>query len=420
MHICKNIRIIVISLGETIMNELDLHYICTVISNLSGIPIRLYRNDEQIFYHALIRLPRDPMLLHKESLWLIQSHVGYFVTDDFHYYGIVNSGSVKIILGPTRQVPASSQELRKMAFDLDVPSTDADVFVSNMKNIVPMPLESVMQILCTVNYILNGEKLELQDIAIYEEEQNDLKRLLKQQQASQTLSTADSDVLPGQGVHTTYELEQNIMNIVRHGDTAALRSWISSAPAVRGGILAADQLRQLKNTFIVTTTLVSRAAIQGGVETEEAFTLSDAYIQKCELLNRPERILNLQYHMILEFTERVEQLHTDGQSSELVIAVTRYIQRHLSEPISTEAIAQELYLTRPYLSQKFKKETGLTLTDFIMQQKTQEAKRLLRYTDKSISTIGSFLGFSSQSHFSRVFQKYAGCRPKEYRNLHNY
>lgn len=398
------------------MNELDLRYICTVISNLSGIPIRLYRNDEQIFYHALIRLPRDPMLLYKEALWLIQNHVGYFVTEDFHYYGIVNSGPVKMILGPTRQVPASSQELRKMAFDLDVPPADTDVFVSNMKNIVPMPLESVMQILCTVNYILNGEKLELQDIAIYEEEQNDLKRLLEQQQASQTFSTTDNDVLPVQGVHTTYELEQNIMNIVRRGDTAALRSWISSAPAVRAGILAADQLRQLKNTFIVTATLVSRAAIQGGVETEEAFTLSDAYIQKCELLNRPERILNLQYHMILAFTEQVEQLHTGGQSSQLAIAVTRYIQRHLSEPISTEAIAQELYLTRPYLSQKFKKETGLTLTDFILRQKTQEAKHLLRYTDKSISTIGSFLGFSSQSHFLRVFQKYAGCTPKQFRS----
>ena len=397
------------------MNGIDLKYICTVIGNLSGIPIRLFQDDRQVFYHALTHLPRDPMALHRESLWQIRTNVGYFVTEDFHYYGIVNSGQAKIIVGPTRQIPASDQELHKLAFEADVPQEDVDAFVRGMKEIVRMPLESVMQMLCTVNYILNDEKLELRDIAIYEDGQADLKRLLEQQRVSRALSRAMTDFQPEQTAHNTYEVEQAVMDLVRRGDSAALQNWISAAPAVRGGILAADQLRQIKNTFVVTTTLASRAAIQGGMDTEDAFFLSDAYIQKCELLNSADRIINLQYHMILEFTERVEQLHVGTQSSQLVLAVTRYIQHHLSEPISTEDIAKQLYLSRPHLSQKFKKETGLTLTDFILQQKTREAKRLLRCTDKTSAAIGFYLGFSSQGHFSRVFQKYAGCTPKEYR-----
>ena len=397
------------------MQKADLKYFCTVIGNLSGIPIRLFQDNEQIFYHALTRLPRDPMVLHREALWQIQTNVGYFVTEDFYYYGIVNSGQVKVIIGPTRQVAASDQELRKLAFQADGPQEDVDAFMSGMKEIVRMPLESVMQMLCIVNYILNGEKLELRDIAIYEEEQADLKRLLEQQRANQALSRVTTDFQSQQEAHNTYEVEQVVMDIVRRGDSAALQNWISAAPAVRGGILAADQLRQIKNTFVVTTTLVSRAAIRGGMDTEDAFSLSDAYIQKCELLASPERIMNLQYHMILEFTERVEQLRAGAQPSQLVLGVTRYIQHHLSEPISTEDIARQLYLSRPHLSQKFRKETGLTLSDFILQQKTREAKRLLRYTDKTSAAIGFYLGFSSQGHFSRVFQKYAGCRPKEYR-----
>ena len=68
----------------------------------------------------------------------------------------------------------------------------------------------------------------------------------------------------------------------------------------------------MKNTFVVTDMLVSRAAIQGGLSCEDAFTLSDAYIQKCELLTTLERIINLQYHMVLEFTEQVEQLRFGG------------------------------------------------------------------------------------------------------------
>ena len=67
------------------------------------------------------------------------------------------------------------------------------------------------------------------------------------------------------------------------------------------------------------------------------------------------------------------------------------------------------------LSAKFREDTGETLTDFILKEKTEEAKRLLRYSEKTATAIGAYLGFSSPGHFSRVFRKYAGCSPAEYR-----
>ena len=54
-------------------------------------------------------------------------------------------------------------------------------------------------------------------------------------------------------------------------------------------------------------------------------------------------------------------------------------------------------------------------TDFILNEKTEEAKRLLRYSDKSASSIAAYLGFSSHGHFCKVFKKYAGMTPNEYR-----
>lgn len=179
---------------------------------------------------------------------------------------------------------------------------------------------------------------------------------------------------------------------------------------------AADQLRQVKNTFVVTAMLVSRAAIQGGLSPEDTFTLSDAYIQKCELLTTLERITNLQYHMAMEFTERVDRLRFGGKPTPLTQAVANYIQHHLSEPIRAERIAREMYMSRPYLSARFKKESGETLADFILKEKTEEAKRLLRYSDKSLSTIGAYLGFFSPGHFAQVFRKYARMPPTEYRD----
>lgn len=393
------------------MNNIDLRYICTVIGNLSGVPIRVYKGEELFFYHSPVYLLRDPMVVCQEDIWSIETHVDYFVTANFHYYGIVNSGDTKIIIGPTRQISSNEQELRELAFQADVPPEDAEEFISEMKSIVPMPLESILQILCTINYILNGEKLELEDITIYESEQNDLKELLERQRSAGAFSSMSHE----QPEHNTYTQEQNMLRMVRKGDSAALKEWIASAPAIRGGILAADQLRQMKNMFVVTATLVSRAAIQGGLDTEEAFSLSDAFIQKCELLNSMERITNLQYHMVLEFTERVEHIRFGKKPTQLTIAVTNYIRHHLSEPIRVGKIAQELFMSRPYLSAKFKEESGETLTDFILKEKTEEAKRLLRYSEKSFTTIGSYLGFSSLGHFSRVFKKYSGRTPSEYR-----
>ena len=208
---------------------------------------------------------------------------------------------------------------------------------------------------------------------------------------------------------------QQLLRLVRKGDTPALRQWIASAPAMRGGTLAVDQLRQVKNTFVVSATLVSRAAIQGGLPTEDAFSLSDMYIQKCELLSSLEGITNLQYHMVLEFTQRVERLRFGKTPTQLTIAVTNYIQSHLSQPIRAEDMAKEFYMSRPYLSAKFKEETGETLTDFILKEKTEEAKRLLRYSDKNATAIATYLGFSSLGHFSQVYKRYTGRTPTEYR-----
>ena len=91
------------------------------------------------------------------------------------------------------------------------------------------------------------------------------------------------------------------------------------------------------------------------------------------------------------------------------------MRHHLSEPISTEKMAEEFYLSRPYLSAQFKRETGQTLTDYILTEKTEEAKRLLLYSDKPAAAIGAYLGFSSHGHFIRVFKKYAGLTPNDYR-----
>lgn len=398
------------------MKELDLNYLCTIIGSLCGIPVRIFERNIQTFYYSVIRLPKDPMIIYQSDIMAVSDHISYFSTDYFHYYGIVNSGDIKIVIGPTRQVPDSEQELRELAFRADVGADDINDFVAGMQLIIHMSLESILQILCTINYIINNEKKALQDISIVDSIQHQF-QLSQEQDHTENIF---SDKMPTQGLsfHNTYDLEQNMMNMIRKGEYAALLEWIAHAPAVRGGILAAEQLRQRKNTFIVAATLASRAAIQGGMSVDDAFTLSDAFIQKCELLNNPDQIINLQYHMILDFAQRVDKLRKGKQPSQLILDVSNYIQHHMSEAISVDAMSKDFFMSRTYLSKRFKAESGVTLTDFILKEKTEEAKRLLRYSNKTLTAIGLYLGFSSHGHFSRVFRKYTSLSPSEYRQKH--
>lgn len=390
--------------------EIDLIYLCKTIGNLSGIPVRIYNDKKMTFYYSLVDLPKDPIAIYENEIFKITDHIGYFATEHFYYYGIVNYGKNKIVIGPTRQIPDVEQELREMAFQADIDTADTDSFIINMKSILHMPLESILQMLCTVNYVLNGEKKTLEDISIYDSEQESYNRYITD------LQDSPDPVSDSFNPHNTYDTEQKLMHMIEHGDYTALKEWLANAPALRSGILAADQIRQMKNTFIVSATLASRAAIRGGMAIEDAMQLSDAYIQKCEILNSPDRIINLQYHMVLDFTEQVNAIRGGIYTSKLTIEVSNYILHHLSDAITTDAIAKELFISRSHLSHSFKTETGVALSDFIMQKKIEEAKKLLRYSTKSLSAISTYLGFSSQSHFSRVFKKYVGENPSVYRN----
>lgn len=151
------------------------------------------------------------------------------------------------------------------------------------------------------------------------------------------------------------------------------------------------------------------------MDVNDALSLSDSYIRKCELLTAEDRIVNMQFHMILDYTERVEKLHVGSRDSKFVLEVAGFVQKHISEPISTDDIAAALFLSRSRLSTRFKAETGKNLSDHIAEERIEEAKRLLAYTDKSLAAISAYLCFSSQSHFSRTFKKFTGRTPADYR-----
>ncbi|MBR6704377.1 MAG: helix-turn-helix domain-containing protein [Lachnospiraceae bacterium] len=401
------------------MSKIDFEYVVRALAELSGVPVRLYEGEKLIVSQFPVQLPRDPAAAHLKEILSVRTHVGYYVTPLFHYYGILNAAAEHpektLVVGPTSQIMAGEQELKALAFQTDVPPEEIPAFLAGMKSIRPLPVETLLQMLCTVNHFLNGgETLSMAGVAISSDVQESLKARVEKRRTERVYE----ELPAARESHNTLALEETLMDLIRRGDTAALKSWMAAVPGVKGGTIAPTQLRQLRNMFIVSVTLASRAAIRGGLNEDDAFSLSDGYIQRVELLADHSRIMNLQYSMILEFTEQVEKLRLGGHPTKLAADVANYVRHHLSEPIRTEAMAEAFYMSRPYLSARFRQETGMTLSEYVLHEKTEEAKRLLRYSDRSAAAIGAFLGFSSHGHFIRVFKKATGLTPGEYRENH--
>ena len=215
--------------------------------------------------------------------------------------------------------------------------------------------------------------------------------------------------------HDTYYFEQELLKKVENGDIEGINRLISNVPELTAGDVAADSLRQAKNIFIITVSLITRSAISGGLDIETAYQLSDSYIREAEKSQDIYTIQSMSLSAILDFTKRVSDIKIPKGMSPEIFQCLQYISNKINSPICVEEIAKTLNMDRSTLSKKFKRELGFNISSYIMRRKLEEAKSLLTYTDKTISEISEYLCFSSQSYFQNVFKKKYGCTPKEYR-----
>jgi len=119
--------------------------------------------------------------------------------------------------------------------------------------------------------------------------------------------------------------------------------------------------------------------------------------------------------IFIDFTNRVDRANRSKYTKPILLC-QEYIFNHLYEGLTLETIANHVNLSPAYLSKKFKDETGGTLKDFIQQQRIEEAKELIIYSNLSTSEICSLLNFYDQSYFVKVFKKYTLQTPNQFRN----
>lgn len=182
------------------------------------------------------------------------------------------------------------------------------------------------------------------------------------------------------------------------------------------GRTSAVKLRQLKYSAVAAIALACRAAILGGALEAKAYALSDDSILAIDTMTSPLAIIRKEAATVLDFARMVKEMRQSGSLSPEVKRCMEYISTHTHGPISLEDIAAGSQHSKEYLAKLFRKEVGLPIRDYMMRERMEEAKALLRETD-NCGQIAYTLGFSSQSHFIRQFKKYTGVTPGQWRSL---
>ncbi len=124
-------------------------------------------------------------------------------------------------------------------------------------------------------------------------------------------------------------------------------------------------------------------------------------------------------HLLRHYATREHrfQEHEDGLSRHKLRKAVEYIQAHLGENLSLGAIANEIGMSQYYFCHLFKRSTGMSPHQYLIQQRVERAKHLLRQRELTITWVALECGFANQSHFAKHFRQYTGLNPKQFRGL---
>ena len=256
-----------------------------------------------------------------------------------------------------------------------------------------------------MNFFLNDEKLDVSQL------------LLEDEEVPAAPAASEIKEETPRTAHNTDEVEAVMLSCVEYGRVDEIQALFRRPIEGRAGTMAADTLRQEKNLIICATTLVTRAAIRGGLDRTTAFFLSDTYIQKAELMKDYAELMRLNVRMVEDFTQRVADVRCGMGASQLIRDARDYILTHLDGPVTTEDLSRAMGMNRTYLCKRFQEEAGMTVNHYVTAVKMDEARRLLEVTKKTPAEIAEVLGYSSQSYFQSVFKRSTGKTPGEYREI---
>ncbi|MGM0922956.1 MAG: helix-turn-helix transcriptional regulator [Bacillota bacterium] len=400
----------------------DLKMISKMIYEAYKIPITLFNENGQITLECGDKL-KNPLVESKEEMLKSLIHSGdkqdvpVMKESDYMETFLLLSITLDktlghyLLIGPYSYYEITENMILGLIKDYQLPATIQEELVLYFSEFKHIKQNEIFSLCRLTYYLIYHKQIDPEHLKTHVEdslkfERTDVETLIRDRRVKESF-------------HMDYREEQLIWQFIKEGNKEKLQDHLNNIKIEGIGTLSkVSQIRNLKNHAIISVALATRAAIDGGLYPEIAYTMSDFYIQKIEESIELKKIHLIGRDCLFSFIERINENKNSNQSKAVQVC-KNYIFNHIFDQISIQDLAKKVNLNQVYLSQLFKKETGNPIGKYIQTEKLKESQKLLIQTDLSVADICMMLQFNDQSYFTSIFKKYTGQTPNQYRRNPN-
>lgn len=307
------------------------------------------------------------------------------------------------LIGPVYNTEVSVEFLEDSAQRYHIDPAFRRQYVAIMKEISVVPGLMFQQYCLMLHYCVNGEKLNRSDIQF--QPRNKVIHPLPTETDGQTYDRAQN-----------YLSEQMLLQMVREGNIN-YKQAIAQANHLFNPMYPRHR-ESLPKAIITSTafaTLCIWESIRAGISTDTAYAIGDGYIDSMAQCKSLSDLTSLNLSMFEDFIFRVRKHRTNPKVSAQIRFCRDYIELHAEQALKLPDLAKQVGYSEYYLSRKFKKEMGVSISTYIKYVRVEHSKMMLVSSGMPISQIADSLHFASSSHYSESFREVTGKTPQQYR-----
>ncbi len=220
--------------------------------------------------------------------------------------------------------------------------------------------------------------------------------------------------------YSAYWARENAMiDIIRTGDIYRKQSLAPAATQLSGiQPKSAQELERTRQHAIMFVGLCIRAAIEGGLSPDSAYSRGNIYLGNIASAKSYGDIITSAQMAFDDFLFMVHNHLTINSYSEPIRSCIDYMETHSDEEITLDSLAAKVGYAPYYLTRKFKQEVGMSIGAYFKKVRIQKAAYLLVAGKSSIQEVSDTLHFGNRNFFTRAFKEEMGVTPGEFRDQH--
>lgn len=223
----------------------------------------------------------------------------------------------------------------------------------------------------------------------------------------------DNPQMAKDSIAERYRIENELMSAISAGDYDQAHEMHEKFISYHIRARDKDPLRNQQHLAIIHNTLCRKAAESGGVHPLYIDELSTRFAVLINRMTSINDVKMLTDEMVHKYCLLVKNYAMKGYSG-VIKEIISYVDFHYAEDLNLNFFSKRFNVSKTYLSNLFRKETGSTLTDFIHQTRMRKAIALINSSSLPVTAIATACGYNDINYFIRVFKRTYGLSPKQY------